>query len=86
MRDIQDIIEEYRKSDLEKKRLNLFCEFRELRGEFSEVERKEGFIGIEYIIDAVPSNLTEGETPASNFLSHLKAWKHRFRRCFQESI
>lgn len=60
MRDIQDIIEGYRKSDLEKKRLNLFCEFRELRDEFSEIDRKEGFIGIEDIMNAVPSNLPEG--------------------------
>ena len=86
MRDIQDIIEGYRKSDLEKKRLNLFFEFRELRGEFSEIDRKEGFMGIEDIMNAVPSNLPGRETPVSNFISHLKAWKHRFRRCFQESI
>ena len=84
MRNIHDIIEEYRQSDL-LKRIDLFLEFRELRGEFSEIDRKEGFIGIKDKTDAVPSYLTKELTAMNTFLSHLKALRHRFRKCIQGS-
>jgi hypothetical protein len=45
MRDVQSIMAEYRDSDLSK-RMVLFLEFRELREEFSEIDKKEGFVGV----------------------------------------
>ena len=43
MRDVNHIVEEYRQSDIAK-RMHLFIEFRELRGEFSKIDRNEGFV------------------------------------------
>jgi len=84
MRDTHHIFEEYRQSDLVK-RVDLFLEFRELRGEFSEIDRKEGFIGTKDETDAVPSYLNRGKIIVSTFINHVKEWKHRFRKCFQGS-
>ena len=82
MRDIHHIIEEYRQSDLIK-RMYLFIEFRELRGEFSEIDRKEGFAGIKNETDVEASFLSGGKIIVSSFIRHLKEWKLRFRKGFQ---
>ena len=85
MKDIHHIIEEYRQSDLVK-RMYLFLEFRELRGEFSEIDRKEGFIDIKNETDAMPFHLSRGKIEISTFTRHLREWMHRFRKCFQGSM
>lgn len=84
MRDTHHIIEEYRQSDVVK-RMYLFLEFRDLRGQFSEIDRKEGFVGIKKETDPVESFLGTGKSVPSNFFRQLKLWGHRFGKCFQSS-
>jgi hypothetical protein len=84
MRDVNHIVEEYRQSDIAK-RMHLFIEFRELRGEFSKIDRNEGFVEFENKTDALASLSSGSKMVEKPFSRHLKGWNHRFRKCFQGS-
>jgi len=82
MRDIHRIIEEYRQSDL-RKRVFLFLEFRELRGQFSEIDRKEGFIEHKGETDTVTPYPSEVKMIEGTLMDRLKGWKQRFKGAVQ---
>ncbi len=84
MRDIHHIIEEYRQSDLTK-RVCLFVEFRDLRDQFTEIDRKEGFIELKSDTDAVTPYPNEVKMIGKTLMDRLKGWKHRFKEAFQGS-
>jgi len=84
MRDIHHIIEEYRQSDLTK-RVCLFVEFRDLRDQFTEIDRKEGFIELEGDTDAVSPDANEVKMIGKTLMDRLKGWKHRCKGAFQAS-
>ena len=84
MRDIHHIIEEYRQSDL-KKRVFLFIEFRELRREFTDIDRKEGFVELKGVTDPVIPYTSEVRMIGRTLTDRLKRWKHRFKEVFQGS-
>ena len=82
MRDIHRIIEEYRQSSLTK-RVFLFLEFRELRDQFSEIDREEGFIERKGETDTVTPYPSEVKMIGETLMDRLKGWTHRFKGAFQ---
>ena len=82
MRDIHRITEEYRQSDL-RKRVFLFLEFRELRDQFSEIDREEGFIERKGETDTVTPYPSEVNIIEETLMNRLKGWKQRFKGAFQ---